>query len=746
MQKKTTILLIWFLLCFFSAKAQNKDSVPSKAKVGLVLSGGGAKGLAHIGVLKVIDSLGVKVDYVAGTSMGAIIGSLYAVGYSGKQLDSIFKEVDFDNILSDNLPRSSKALYERENSEKYAVTLPFDRFKIALPSALSRGQNTYSLLSRLTLHVSDINDFSKLPIPFFCIGTNIETGATVMLDQGDLTQAVMASATLPSLFQPIIVGDQVLVDGGVTNNYPIDELRAKGMDVIVGVDVQSNLANRDQLVSAPSILMQISNFRTIKDMQLKVEKTDVYIKPEISDFSVVSFGDGKQIIESGVAAASSKIELLEQLPKYNTIKPSYRKHLQKRDSITINSFSLHGNNRYTRAYILGKLRLKLNEKIAVKDFYKGVDNLIATNNFHSVQYKFSTSDNNKALNLSTTVKETDNTTFLKLAVHYDRLYKSGALINVTKKRLFVDNDVSSLDLVLGDNIRYNFEYLIDNGFYWSVGIRSRLNKFSKNVNAKLFFDETEITTTGLNKIDIDYQDQTNQVYLQTLLKKYFALSMGLEHKRLKIKSETILTNNEEFKLDNTDYFSVFGNIKLDTYDNKYFPKRGVYFDGNLHMYLHASKFNIEFDKFSIVKANMGYAFSITDKFALQLTTSGGFKIGDKSTQSLDFVLGGYGNNLINNFIPFLGYDFLTLTGNSYVKAYLGGNYEVFKNHYISVEGNWANISNDIFENKEWFSLPDYNGYALGYSVDTLIGPIQAKYSYSPDTKDGVWFLNLGFWF
>lgn len=167
MQKKTTILLIWFLLCFFSAKAQNKDSVPSKAKVGLVLSGGGAKGLAHIGVLKVIDSLGVKVDYVAGTSMGAIIGSLYAVGYSGKQLDSIFKEVDFDNILSDNLPRSSKALYERENSEKYAVTLPFDRFKIALPSALSRGQNTYSLLSRLTLHVSDINDFSKLPIPFF---------------------------------------------------------------------------------------------------------------------------------------------------------------------------------------------------------------------------------------------------------------------------------------------------------------------------------------------------------------------------------------------------------------------------------------------------------------------------------------------------------------------------------------------------------------------------------------------------
>ena len=229
----------------------------NKPKVGLVLSGGGAKGLAHIGALKVIDSLGVKIDYVAGTSMGAIIGSLYASGYTGKQLDSIFKKVDFDKIISDDLPRSSKAFYERSNSEKYAITLPFDKLKIKLPSALSRGQNTYSLLSKLTLHVSDIHDFSKLPIPFFCIATNVETGEAVMLDKGNLTQSIMASGAFPSLFQPVEINSKLLIDGGVANNYPIDEIRTLGANFVIGVDVQHELSQRASLGSATDILMQI---------------------------------------------------------------------------------------------------------------------------------------------------------------------------------------------------------------------------------------------------------------------------------------------------------------------------------------------------------------------------------------------------------------------------------------------------------------------------------------------------------
>ena len=160
------ILAFTLVFICFEGFTQDIES-DNNVKVGLVLSGGGAKGLAHIGVLKVIDSLGVEIDYVAGTSMGAIIGALYASGYSGNQLDSIFKKIDFDNIINDNLPRASKAFYERDNDEKYAIRLPFNDFKIKLPSALSRGQNTYNLLSRLTLHVNEIKNFKRVTYSVF---------------------------------------------------------------------------------------------------------------------------------------------------------------------------------------------------------------------------------------------------------------------------------------------------------------------------------------------------------------------------------------------------------------------------------------------------------------------------------------------------------------------------------------------------------------------------------------------------
>ncbi|MEP1489911.1 MAG: patatin-like phospholipase family protein [Algibacter sp.] len=742
---KSTIILTLCLLVLFSAKGQT-NTQETQPKIGLVLSGGGAKGLAHIGVLKVLDSLGIQVDYIAGTSMGAILGGLYASGYSGKQIDSIFRQVDFDKIITDDLPRASQVFYERDNSEKYAITLPFDKFKIKLPSALSRGQNIYSLLSRLTLHVSDVNAFDKLPIPFFCMATDVETGQAVLLDKGDFTQSLMASSALPTLFQPVVINNQILIDGGVINNYPIDELRAKGMDVIIGVDVQDGLLKRDELTSAPDVLIQINNFRSIKAMESKIEKTDIYIKPDIVGYSLVSFDKGVEIIDKGKRATLLKVNDLGKLVSYKS-KPKVS--LTPQDSIIIKSSSIKGLNNYTRSYVLGKLKIKSNEKISYNDFTKGVNNLIATNNFDGFQYQLSKTENKDAYNLIAEVRETKTNTFLKLGIHFDDLYKSAALINITKKRLLFDNDVASLDFILGDHVRYNFEYLIDKGFYWSVGLKSRFNTFNKNISAELLLDDNEIIGVGLNKINAELKDQTNQFYLQTLFKKDFALSLGAEHKRIEVKSETIMINNnltEDFVFEKTDYFSVFAQLKLDTYDNKYFPKRGMSFNGDVHTYLFASHFNDTFEDFSIAKADLGYAFSISDKIAFNIGTSGGFKMGDNSTKTLDFALGGYGNNLINNFVPFIGYDFLSLTGNSYVKASAIADYEVLKKHHILFEVNWANIDEDIFESGEWFSLPDYRGYGLGYAMETFVGPIQVKYSYSPEAKNSVWFFNLGFWF
>ena len=303
----------------------------------------------------------------------------------------------------------------------------------------------------------------QLPIPFFCMATNMETGEPVLLYSGSLPKAIAASGAIPSLFQPIEINDELLIDGGVVNNYPIDELRDKGMDIIIGVDVQDGLAERKELTSAPEILLQVSNFRTIRDMKTKAAKTDIYIKPDIKDFNVVSFDDGKQIIENG------RLEAIKFSDRLKVLQSSYGEthllEIKPVDSIFIKDIRIDGNKTYTQRYIRGKLKLREGEMVSYDHFNKGVNNLVATNNFDSFSYDFEPVDEGYILNAKVTESET--TTLLKLGIHYDDLYKSAAVINLTKKRLLIKNDVISIDAILGDNIRYNFDYFVDNGFYWS---------------------------------------------------------------------------------------------------------------------------------------------------------------------------------------------------------------------------------------------------------------------------------------
>ncbi|WP_426431651.1 patatin-like phospholipase family protein [Winogradskyella sp. HB-48] len=737
------VILSLVLLSFSTLNAQEKE----EPKVGLVLSGGGAKGFAHIGALKVIDSLGIKIDYIAGTSMGAIIGSLYATGYSGQQLEDLFNTVDFDELINDEFPRKTKSFYERENSEKYAVTLPFEGFKINLPSGLSRGQNVYNLLYQLLLPVNQVRDFENLPIPFFCMATNIETGESLILDKGRLAEAVTASGALPSIFQPVVIGDKILIDGGVTNNFPIEELRAKGMDIIIGVDVQDELRDRESLKTAPEILLQVNNFRTINAMKQKASLADIYIKPDIANFSVLSFDEGEDIIANGEAAARDNISALVEI-KNTQSDMVVRPYLKIVDSVKIKSITIDGNKRYTRAYLLGKLKLRGNETLSYEDFKKRINNLIATNNFETFRYQLETTDSINQYRLKGQIRESEATTFLKLGIHYDALYKSAILANITKKRLLFNNDLAALDIILGDNSRFNFDYFIDKGFYISLGIKSRFNQFNKNINPQLVLAETTPILGDLNRLDVKLQDFTNQIYLQTLFRKDFSLRLGGEHKRLKITSETLFSDNQEddFTFENTDYISLFGKLKYDSYSHPFFPKRGFYFNGDFHWYVGASDFNADFRPFSIAKADIGYAFSFSKKLAFKTETSGGFKIGDNSTNTLAFALGGYANNFINNFYSFYGYDFIDVTGDGFVKACFTIDYEWLKKHHIILAANYANVEDRLFDTGNWLTSPDYSGYALGYSLETFLGPLEARYTYSPETGEDYWFFNLGFWF
>ncbi len=372
------ILLVTLVLFAFNTLFSQNNSTSEiqtnpndeDIKVGLVLSGGGAKGLAHIGALKIIEEAGIRIDYIGGTSMGAIVGSLYASGYTAKELDSIFRIVDFNVLIQDDLPRKAKTFYEREDSEKYALTLPFDNFKIGLPQGLSKGQNFFNEFSRLTSHVHDINDFSKLPIPFFCMATNIATGEQILLDKGYLPEAVSASGALPSIFSPIELDGILMTDGGVANNYPIEEIRKKGAEIVIGIDVQDSLIPREQLNSVTNIMLQISNFRTIKTMKSKMPETDVYIKPSISDFSLISFDQADQIIANGEKAAFASYEKLRAIKRRQKTSVPKTRVPKNSDTLFINSLIISGNKRYTRSYIKGKLKLKHQKLLHIKSYMK----------------------------------------------------------------------------------------------------------------------------------------------------------------------------------------------------------------------------------------------------------------------------------------------------------------------------------------------------------------------------------------
>ncbi len=758
--QKTVITILVLLFALYGA-SQSKE-VKRDLKVGLVLSGGGAKGLAHVGAIKVIEEAGIKIDYIGGTSMGAIVGALYASGYSALELDSILRNVDFNMLIEDNLPRNAKTFYEKEDSERYALTLPFKNFKISMPAAYSRGQKVYNELGQWLYHVKDVEDFNKLPIPFVCIATNIETGEEVVLDKGYLPEAIMASSTLPSLFEPANIDGKVLIDGGIVNNYPLHKVKAMGADVIIGVDVQHDLYKRDELQSATEILLQINNFSSTLAMKEKASQTDIYIKPDMKGYTVLDFDKRKEIVRLGETAAREKYMALQALSlSQNRDKTPVETIKKAKDTITINRLVISGeHNNYSRGYIKGKLRLGLNEKITFEKLQQGISNLSATRNFQTIRYRLVS--NGLGEDMVLRLKENPNKTFIRLGAHYDDLYKSAAMINLTRKNFLMKDDVCSFDFILGDNIRYNMEYYVDKGSYWSFGLNSRFNDFQKEIDFDLIRSNYEVPNVGnVNTINLGVSDFTNQIYLKTSWREEFVFTIGAEYKYLKYSTRTLgelldannsaqilpeIDKNGRTLFEKSSYLSAFGQLALDTYDDKYFPTSGLFFEGDFHFYALSSDFNDDFKEFSIAKTRMGGAFPILKNLSMNFEIEGGFKLGTSNVTSFDFVLGGYGTNLINNFVPFLGYDFLSLLGNSFVKASTRLDLEfVPKNHFLLV-ANFANIDDDIFRTGEWFSEPDFSGYGLGYGLESFLGPVQVFYTWTPELTEGNLFFSVGYWF
>ena len=738
---KLYLFVIFCMIC--SLLSAQEPAVKQDLKVGLVLSGGGAKGLAHIGVLKVLEEAGIRIDYIGGTSMGAMVGAMYASGYSANELDSIFRSLDFDKLLQDKISRRSKSLHERYLYDRYAVALPFNNFKVGLPRAVSKGQSIYNEFVKLLYPVNEIYDFSQLPIPFLCVATDIETGKGVVLENGFLPQAIKASGSFPSLFDLVEIDGKLLTDGGIADNYPVDEIKKKGVDIIIGVDVQSPLAKREEINSVLSIFSQITTFPMTDNMPRKIKETDIYIKPNIDGFNIISFDKGEEIINNGRIAASLFFPRLKEIAAHQKHEEK-RKPIQKIDSFYLKEVHFHGNDHFSRSYLRGKMHLKyLDRKISFDELNDGLDNLMATNNFHSVSHQLRHTDQGEYIDFF--IKESPQRTYLKFGVHYDNLLKTGFLMNYTRNYFLQSSDFLSLDLIVGDNSRYQFDYFVDKGFYISYGVRSRFMQFERKLNAHRL-SNYRIEGSELNRMDVEAYDLVNQVYLQTLLGNGFVFGLGAEHRKIRFDAEQVYGLSTVVSYaENTHFGSLYSYIKYDSLDNTFFPIRGVYFSSQFNLYAFASDMP-NFNKFTTGKTELSFAFPLFYKTAARVNLEGGVTIGGTNVYSLDFFLGGNNKNVFGNYSSFYGYDFLSFGAKNYLKSEFVVDIEPFKKQHILLLANLAKVDNNLFESFQWHKYPNYSGYGIGYSIDSFLGPVELKCTYSPEVKQAVWLFNIGYWF
>ncbi|MDO3694067.1 patatin-like phospholipase family protein [Wenyingzhuangia sp. chi5] len=739
---KVKLLLLFILICQFSHSQELKiDSIYTRPKIGLVLSGGGAKGFAHIGVLKAIEKAGLKIDYIGGTSMGAAVGALYATGYTANQIDSIITSIDFMEMLSDKIDRKYASFFDKKHGEKYLLNLPIKNGKVGLPLALSKGQSTYNKLSELYYPVAHINDFSKLPIPFFCMTTNIENGKGIEINSGSLPEAIRSSASLPTLLSPNKLDSiTTVIDGGIADNFPIDVMKKKGVDIIIGVDVQGVLQKPENIDSALKVIDQIINYQLYGEEHNKTDDIDIYIHPDVFSYGMVDFDKTKQIIIEGEKAGNKFIDVFKKLAKRQNL-PTETKIALKTDrrKYTINQINISGADNYTRRYLRGKLNIKPNEKISNVELSNRINYLTQTKNFNSIRYSFDKQDSIVDLNFK--IDENPQSLYLRVGAHYDTTYKLSGLINVTDKHLFLRNDLLSLDLAFGDNIRAELNYFVDNGQFLSYGFNSIFNQLETNMN----FEGDNSTS-----IDYEFSNVFNYLYSQINFRNRFAISLGLEHQFIRTYTRTFIRdpNDDRTYFDKSHYFNFLAKAELDTYDKKSFPNNGYLIKSTFRTYLSSSDYNENFAPISQARILLEGIKTISNTVSLFLQADSGISITNDNQENLNYGIGGYGNNFINNYVPFHGYTFSELIGNSYIKGAASIRYRFYKKNYVDFYANYAIVTDDVidFLKHEPFFKNAKTGYSIGYSADSILGPIDIRYAWSPENRNDAIYISVGFWF
>jgi NTE family protein len=731
------IALILSVSFLFAQETEYKE----RPKIGLTLSGGGARGIAHIGVLKVLEEEGIKVDFITGTSMGSIVGGLYAIGYSASELEKIMLEQNWDEILLDEISLRSISMEEKDAISRYIGSFPIEEGKVNLPVGLVAGQMVHSLISKLCISVHHIEEFSNLPIPFLCIATDIETGEIIVLKDGFLPDAIRASMSIPSVFAPIEINGQLLVDGGLVKNFPVSNVIEMGADIIIGVDVGVPLYNKKKLNSLVKIMNQAISFQGMESTIQERKLCDVLIEPAVDDFSIMDFEKAKELIALGEEAGRKMLPQIRQLKETISQFPGKTEIIPLTDikSLYIKKIHVQGLRKVSKNLVLGKLGISKNKWIKTEELQQAVERIYGSQYFEKVTYKLEPNENGVDLFIRVVEKSTST---LNFGLHYDNDVDSSVLINTTFRNKFIMGSKLMVEAELGNNKAFEFSYFIHTG--WKPGFGFGL------AFERLEYEVTKYNQGRIKVANFDHNANNSSFDIQTIFSNSITIGGGVQLRSSKIIPEILQSNYMATKLDYTHMiFRAYCDVN--TLDRTNYPRKGVKIlaDARRIIELQHSLVDEGFlDEVADPMDSFSFKMAVIDRVAGNLYYDETFQCGSLvNSDSLQydsfFYLGGMNEPEIN-LIPFAGYRFMSLSAANFMLLSSSLYYEIKDGIFAKVTGNWAKLGSNVDD--LFMKNQNYFGWAVTAGWLTPIGPLEISYTGGDEKNDNYYYVNIGYYF
>lgn len=766
--KKSLFLLVFSLFLVFPKLNFAQDKKP---KIVLVLSGGGAKGVAHIPLLQALDSLHIVPDLIVGNSMGSVMGGLYAMGYSGDSIAKMTKSMDWNRLLGGGVLLDKVSVEEKSEFERYLLGLDIKNGKPTSVSSILSDQNLRQYLSELTYPVHDVTDFDKLPIPFRALATDLVTGKEVVVDSGNLATAIRASMSLPAVFNPVPYKETLLVDGGVVNNFPTDIAVQLGADFIIGSDVGGGMEPKEKLDNFVSVLVQTSMLTSnIKDPE-KRKLCNILVDhlPNLT-YSTGDFAKSNEIYEEGKIATAKNmaalVALSEKLKQYKQRKhelPNVPKEFVL-DTIVYSNLS-----KENLKFVVARMNLKSNTTYTTKDIADGIDRAMGTNLFSKITTNAFYDNGKKGLEL-TFYENSKNQ--VNAGLHYDTYRGVGLLLNYTGRNILGESSRLLFTFDIAEQPKARIEYQDIFGtqkqWWWNTEI------YGEHLKQELSYDNNHVT--DLKQRNYQFNNQINRNL--NSFNSFIGLDLNYQYTYVKPKSDAEI-EDYPFKNYNLHNIEISGHYSYNDLNNVFFATKGTKAFAKISRSL-LNNADIKFTdglQENLSGGTNGYtklSFTIEKRIPLAkkitgiagVTSHSIFQDKLKSDQ-LSFTEYGYGakyfigGNTIGstanrtmfyglnedelNVTQFLGAN-LTLQYNMIGKIYLIPHFDIASVGF----GNFNDYFDDAFNPKgEWQNRTDASllmSAGANVSYYSILGPITFDLSWVKDLPGSNIYFGVGFLF